>query len=105
MQIRRGGARSTGGAGEEKRTKRRERKSEPGCARWTAAERILTLVVVVDGSEQVGIPSLVEEAIFRAGSRRTWHGSLRSSLVWPTPAEQPIPTVLICIHSVQKEIG
>lgn len=51
--------------------KKGERKSEPDCARWTAAGRILTLVVVVDGSEQVGLPSPIEEAIFRAGSRGT----------------------------------
>jgi len=60
---------------------KRGKKNEPGCARWTAAERILTLVVVDDGSEQVGLPPLVEEAIFRAGPRVTCHGSLRSSLV------------------------
>lgn len=42
-------------AEENGRKKKRERKSESGCARWTAAERILTLVVIVDGSEQVGL--------------------------------------------------
>ena len=48
--------------------------------RW--GERILTLVVVVDGNEQVGLCPLKEEALFRAGSRMIWHGSLRrSSLV------------------------
>ena len=89
-------------AEENGRKNKRKRKSEPGCARWTAAERILTLVVVVDGNEQVGLPSLVQETIFRAGSRRTWHGSFRSSLVWLASADSN-PSPLFCIYSVQKE--
>lgn len=40
---------------EENGRKKRARNSKPGCVRWTAAERILTLVVVVDGNGQVGL--------------------------------------------------
>jgi len=61
--------------------RKKGKKNELDCAQWTAAERIQTLVVVVDDNEQVGFPPLVEEASFRAGSRVTCHGSLRLSLV------------------------
>ena len=43
-------------AEENRRKKKRKRKSQPGCTQWGAAERILTLVVVDDGNEQVGLP-------------------------------------------------
>ena len=56
------------------------------------------MVVVVDGNEQVGLPSLVEEAIFRAGSHRPAQDLSRIAPVtyplgWPQQ-KQPIPTVL-----------
>lgn len=54
------------------------------------------MVVVVDGNEQVGLPSPVEEAIFRAGSRGTHPGSPRLSLM----AEgSTIPVVLLHTYS------
>ena len=83
--------------------KKRERKSKLGCARWTAAEGILTLVVVVDGNEQVGLPSLVEEAIFRAGSHRPCHGSLRLLIPWVGPSDPHCFTYAVQLDKKERD--
>ena len=70
--------------------KNREEKLS-GAARDEQLRRgILTLVDVVDGNEQGGLPPLVEESIFRVGLRRARAGLVKIRIApvrcasWPT---------------------